>query len=180
MDETIPTAETDKPVVTVEVAKPEDAEALAEILTSAVHKKVAHGDMAWGAEPYTPEELRDRIEKGVMYIAKLGDIPVGTFQLLWDDERIWGKQPPVAGYVHQLAIKDGYRGMEIGKQLLDWAGETAASNGRDLLRIDFSPSNQGLKAYYESLGFKWVKDKEIYNTDSIYTASLYERSTKRT
>lgn len=162
-------------VLTVKLAGTEDAEALAEILTSGVNNKVAHGDMAWGTEPYTAEELRERVAKGRTYIAKLGDEPVGTFALLWEDERVWGEQPPVAGYLHQLAVKDGYRGMHLGRRLLDWAGHYVAQSGRQLLRIDFPPDNVGLKTYYEKLGFKWIKDSEVSTPHTTYSAALYER-----
>lgn len=79
--------------------------------------------------------------------------------------------------MHQLAVKEGYRGQDLGKQLLDWAGQQAANNGRGLLRIDFSPENDGLKAYYEKLGFKWVQNREIHAPHATYTAALYERPT---
>lgn len=161
--------------LTVSQALPEDAEVLAEILSSAIRNKIAHGDMAWGDKPYTTDELRGRIEKGNTYIARLGDRPVGTLLLIWEDEMTWGKHPPIAGYVHQLATKDGYRGMGIGKQLLEWASQQAANNGKELLRIDFPPENDGLKAYYASLGFKWVQDREIQTPHATYTAALYER-----
>lgn len=171
------TKEAPNEAVSVEVAKPEDAEALAEILSSALQNKVAHGDMAWGTEPYTAEELHERIEQGNTYIARLGNEPVGTLLLTWEDEMMWGKQPPNAAYVHQLAIKDGYRGMDLGKQFLDWAGQQAANNGRELLRIDFPPKNYGLKAYYEKLGFKWVQNREIHAPHATYMAALYEKPT---
>ncbi len=180
MDELIPTAETSASVVMVEAAKPEDAQAMAEILTSAAQNKVAHGDMAWGTDPYTAEELRERIENGSAYIARLGNVPVGTLLLLWEDEMIWGQQPPVAAYVHQLAIKDGYRGMDLGQQLLDWASQQAANNGREFLRIDFRPENDGLRAYYEKLGFKLVQNRDVYAPHETYTAALYERPAFKT
>jgi ribosomal protein S18 acetylase RimI-like enzyme len=177
MKQKIPIKEVQSEALSVDVAKLEDAEALAEILTSGLRNKIAHGDMAWGTEPYASEELRERIKEGNTYIAKLGNQPVGTLLLIWEDEMMWGEQPPVAAYVHQLAIKDGYRGMDLGRQLLDWAGQQAASNDRKLLRIDFPPENQGLKSYYEKLGFQWVQNREVNAPNATYTAALYERPT---
>lgn len=177
MAETIPMAEVQSDALSVKVAKTEDAEALAEILSSGVRNKVAHGDMAWGTEPYTGEELLGRIEKGSTYVAKLGNQPVGTLVMIWDDETTWGEQPPIAAYVHQLAIKDGYTGMDLGRQLLDWAGQQAANNGKEFLRIDFPPDNESLKSYYENLGFQWVENREISAPHGAYNAALYERPT---
>lgn len=132
------------------------------------------GDKAWGTEPYTPQELHDRIAKANTYAAWLEDEIVGTLLFLWEDEMMWGKQPPVAAYVHQLAIKDGYHGQGIGEQLLDWADRKAAKAGRKLLRIDFPPQNTGLKKYYEKLGFKFVMNREIHAPHATYIAALYE------
>jgi ribosomal protein S18 acetylase RimI-like enzyme len=178
MDETMPTHEPIKELISVEVARPVDAEAVAAILTSSLEHKVAHGDMAWGTEPYTVDELQERIAKGNTYIARVGGVPVGTLLLIWEDELVWGEQPPIAAYVHSLAVKDGYRGMDLGKQLIDWADQRAASEGRELLRIDFPPENDGLRAYYEKLGFTWVQDKQVTTPHKTYTATLYERRTK--
>lgn len=161
--------------ITVAVAKPEDAEILANILTSGVQNKVAHGDMVWGSEPYTADELSDRIDKGNTYLAKIGDELVGTLMIIWSDEMTWGEQPAIAAYVHQIVVKDGYRGINLGSQLLDWAGQQAAKKGRTLLRIDVPAGNAGLKSYYKKLGFKWVQDKEVHSPNETYTVSLYER-----
>ncbi len=177
MEDIYPSREVQAQTITVEVAKHEDAEALADILSSGVKNKVAHGDMAWGNEPYTPEELRERIDHGNTYIARIGNEPVGTLLLIWDDQMTWGEQPAIAAYVHQLAVKDGYRGMNLGGKLLDWAGQQAASSGRELLRIDIPPVNDGLKRYYENLGFTWVKNREIHAPHATYEAALYERPT---
>jgi ribosomal protein S18 acetylase RimI-like enzyme len=154
-----------------------DAEALAEILTQAMRYKLDHDDMAWGSEPYTVQELYERITRGNTYTAWLHDTVVATLLLLWEDEMMWGKQPPMAAYVHQLAVKDGYHNHGIGGQLLDWASQQAAAKGRKLLRIDVPPSNSGLKTYYEKHGFQWVKNREIHAPHATYTAALYERPT---
>lgn len=159
----------------VRVAQPEDAEALAELMNQAMQYKLKHGDKAWTDVPYSVKELQPRIEKGHTYIARLGDEIVGTLVLLWEDERAWGKQPPHAAYVHQLAVKDGYHGYNLGGQLLDWAGQQAVAKGREFLRVDLPPDNEGLKAYYEKQGFTWVKNREIHADWGDYTAALYER-----
>lgn len=153
----------------------DEVEALAEILTQAMNYKLSLGDKAWGTEPYTVQELQDRISKGHTYTAWLDKEVVGTLIFLWEDEMMWGEQPPVAAYVHQLAIKDGYHGQGIGEQLLEWAGQKALEKGRKLLRIDFPPHNEGLKRYYEKLGFKFVVNREIHAPHATYTAALYER-----
>jgi hypothetical protein len=68
--------------------------------------------------------------------------------------------------------------MDLGKQLLDWASQQAAEQDRGLLRIDFPPENDGLRAYYEKLDFKFVQNREIHAPHATYTAALYERHIK--
>lgn len=174
-EQTIPILGIDKQVVSIKLAQPQDAEDLADILNSALQYKVTHDDLIWGTEPFTAEELHERIEKGNTYIAKVGNVPVGTLSLTLEDEAMWGKPPPIAVYVHQLAVTQGYRGLNLGKQMLDWAGHWAADNGRELLRLDFPSKNEGLKAYYEKLGFRWVRDREMPSPQATYVAALYER-----
>ena len=77
--------------LSVEQARLEDAPALAEILTQAMQNKIAHGDNAWGSEPYTAEELIPRIEKGNTYVTRLGNDVAETLLLLCEDEMMWGE-----------------------------------------------------------------------------------------
>lgn len=112
---------------------------------------------------------------GDTHVAWLGDVPVATLSLLWSDEMMWGRQPPVAAYVHQLAIRDGYRGLGIGAEVLNWAGGRAAESHRSLLRIDFPPENDGLRRYYRRIGFEWVSDRVIRGQRRTYTAALWQR-----
>jgi GNAT superfamily N-acetyltransferase len=123
----------------VRKAQPADAQALADILTQAMKFKLAQQDEAWGSEPYTTGQLRERINRGNTYAAWYRDEIIATLVLIWEDEMMWGMQPPVAAYFHQLAIKDGYHGLGVGSQLLNWAGEQATRKGRTLLRLDFPP-----------------------------------------
>jgi ribosomal protein S18 acetylase RimI-like enzyme len=83
----------------------------------------------------------------------------------------------VAAYVHQLAVKDGYHGQDIGGHLMGWASQQAAERKKQFLRIDFPLNNTGLKTYYEKHGFQFVKNREIHAPHATYTVALYERPT---
>ncbi len=165
----------EKETISVELAKPDDAPQLAEILNQSAKYKLAHGDDAWISAPFTVEEISKHINEGNTYSARLGDTIVGTLMLLWKDEMVWGKQPSTAGYIHLLAVRDEYHGHNLGGQLLDWAGEKAKANGKKALRIDLSPKNNGLRAYYEKQGFTWVENKEVHAPHATYVAALFEK-----
>lgn len=154
-------------------ATSKDALVLASILTEATGIKQSHGDDSWGSEPYTEEETAQLIRSYPTYLAYKGDEAVGTVTLQWDDEPIWGVQQPVAGYVHRLAIKSGYKGQSIGEQMLHWADQQVVQNNRKLLRLDCDADNLSLCAYYEKQGFTKVGEKQRPN--KAHVSALFER-----
>lgn len=152
-----------------------DASTLALILTGSTRIKLDHGDNSWGSEPYTEEEAKQLIESHPTYLAYRDTEAVGTVTLQWEDESIWGSQGPDAGYIHRLAIKDGYKGQGIGEEMLGWADEQAVQNNRRFLRLDCDANNTSLCAYYQKQGFVKVGEK---HQDKGHTSALFERHIK--
>jgi ribosomal protein S18 acetylase RimI-like enzyme len=150
-----------------------DIQLIAGILTEATHYKLDHGDEAWGSEPFSDKEIQAMLAGGSVYVVYMGDDPVGTVSLKWEDDRIWGDQQPNAAYLHRLAIKDGLHGRHLGEKIIDWTLTEAAKNGRQFLRLDCEAKNTELCAYYEKQGFIRVRTRKIPNTS--YEAALYER-----
>jgi len=87
----------------------------------------------------------------------------------------WGNVPDDAGYLHRLAIRRVYAGMELGRQLLQWAEGKVASAGRDYLRLDCMAENQALRQYYEQAGFTYRGEVR----GEGWRASLYEKKVIR-
>lgn len=154
-------------------AKYEDVDALTAIYTQATNYKVSLGDMSWGKEAYTNEEIKGMIASGCMHAAFIDGELVGALLLQWDDDIVWDSPKPNAGYIHQLAIKDGFHGQDLGVQLIDWATEETRRNGRQFIRLDCIDKNEKLCVYYEKQGFTQVGIKSIPSNN--YTAALYER-----
>lgn len=136
-----------------------DAHPLAEILNEANDYKAAHGDDAWGSGHYTDEEVGQSLKTDTVYTAYLGDEIIGTVMLQWEDPGVWGDQPPDAGYLHRLAIKDGFHGQDMGGQIIRWAMGETAKNNRHYLRLDCPADNASLCSYYESKGFRRIATK---------------------
>jgi ribosomal protein S18 acetylase RimI-like enzyme len=155
-------------------AEATDAPLLADILTDAGKHKLEHNDLSWGTEGYSLDEATELINTSPTYFIRKDGEVVATVALQWDDESSWGVQPPVAAYIHRLAVKDGFHGQGLGEQIIDWANEQAVQNGRQFLRLDCDARNTSLCAYYENQGFVKVGTKQIpeYND---YIAALYER-----
>ena len=129
--------------------------------------------MAWGTGAYTVEEVRYSMQSGDVYIAMLDSKAVGTFRLQWTDDIIWDG-PENAGYIHQLAVMEGFHGQDLGAHLIDWASKKVAKHNKQFLRLDCPSANQKLCAYYERQGFVQVGLKSIPSFNN-YTAALYER-----
>jgi len=161
--------------ISVRKADLADTLAIVDILTAAVQYKLNHNDMSWGSEPFSEREVRGLIKTASIFMAYRGKDLVATFGLDWEDERIWGVQPPVAGYIHRLATKNTVHGLGIGKAVIDWATAEVAKNGRQYLRLDSDARNTKLCAYYEGQGFKLVS-KKLIPSHKDYYANLYERN----
>jgi protein-tyrosine phosphatase len=120
-------------------------------------------------DPYPAEWVAGSIERGETYLARENGAVVGTITLRWADPAFWGEQPPVAGYVHGLAVRRGFAGR--GPELLEWAEARVREAGRDLLRLDCRTENTRLRGYYEQHGFEHRGDTTVDD----FRTSLYER-----
>lgn len=152
----------------------EQVQPLLEIFTQANQYKIDHHDRAW-APGFSEKGVIWMIGLGTTYAAYLDDVIVGTVALEWADTEGWGdRENGQAGYIRRLAIHDGYHGQHIGEQIIDWAADQVKLKGRAYLRLDCSPDNKKLCAYYENQDFKRVEIKHFPDYNS--TAALYEHS----
>lgn len=156
------------------LATNEDAVTIANILTDATQIKVANGDMAWGTEGWTVEEVEAEMQDSSIYVFYDNDVPAATVSLQEEDVKSWGKQPLVALYIHRLAIEGSYSGQGIGAKIIDWSAEKAKVSGKGFLRLDCPAGNEKLCDYYESLGFIKVGENSDTGYDG-YVAALYEK-----
>jgi ribosomal protein S18 acetylase RimI-like enzyme len=109
-----------------------------------------------------------------VYVARLSGSPepVATFTVIDHDEEVWGEQPPVAVYVHSLAIRRSFAGQGLGSQLLSEVAKIAQRSSRSYIRLDCWVDNPGLCAYYERLGFQ-PRGTKVWEDGS--TVQRYER-----
>lgn len=156
-------------------ATEQDTQCLADILTEAGQYKITRGDMTWGTESYTSEEIRRLMSRSVVFIAYLNGAPIGTFSLQDEDKRIWGKNQTPAMYLHRLAIISSQHGKGIGKLLLRKAELETIKTGMHTLRLDCDEKNVQLCMYYEKNNFLKVGHKRLVSDMGKYTAALYEK-----
>jgi ribosomal protein S18 acetylase RimI-like enzyme len=132
-----------------------DVPTLTQIRNDAHAIKVAQGDYAWGKEGdgFSERWVRNNVSEREVYVVELEGTQVGTFSLDLDDEKHWGPQEPIAGYVHGLCVRKGFNGRGLGSFMLDWCANKMSGLNRRFVRLDCAAHNAKLCAYYESLGF---------------------------
>ena len=156
----------------VRPAQADDAGLVEEILTEAARWTAERGVPAPWPVPYPRANFLPRLLRGEVYLAQAADGPsVATVTLQWDDVPFWGEQPPIAGYVHRLAVRPAHRGQGWGRWLLEWAALRCRAAGRGLLRLDCVQANRALCAYYERLGFVFERSVEAGG----FRCALFER-----
>jgi ribosomal protein S18 acetylase RimI-like enzyme len=151
-------------------AEREDLDEIVAILSEAARWLLARGIDQW-PDPFPRDRVATMLERGEFYLVLVDGRPAATFALLWSDFAFWGEQPPVAGYVHAIAVRREHAGQGLGERVLDWAEEQIAAEGREFLRLDCMSDNAVLRAYYERLGFE-PRGEAVFND---FTATRFER-----
>ena len=137
-------------------ARPADLPQIVSVLSEAAQWAKSRGVARWWSVPFPEEWVRRGIDRGEVIIVEQGARFVGTLTLRREDEMMWGEQPPVAGYVHRIAIRREFAGQGLGGCILDWAEAEVRRWGRSKLRLDVLATNESLLRYYRSRGFREV------------------------
>lgn len=152
----------------VERARPEELDEVLGVLSESARWLLSRGIEQW-PDPFPVDRVLPSIARGETYLVRVGNVVAGTITLRWADPLFWGEQPPVAGYVHAIAVRREFAG--LGPKLLDWAAQRVRDEGRELLRLDCLSANAALRSYYERHGFVHQRDTTVED----FRTSLYER-----
>lgn len=141
-------------IITVKRAIESELEDIVAVLDSAAHWLASKGITdPWHPGEWPRKRIMESIERGEVYLSKLGQRNVATITLQWSDEFFWPNYPADAGYIHRLAVATGFHRKKIGSQLLQWAELSARDNGKKFLRLNCMAANLALRNYYERAGF---------------------------
>lgn len=153
----------------------QDVPEIATLLTEAAeYAKRREGFEGWPI-PFPAEEVRDAIRRDENYVIDVGTRIAATFCLSWSDRAFWGDQPPIAGYVHKLAVRRAFAHQGLGRKALEWVVDRARAAGRTRVRLDCHAGNRYLVAFYESLGFRPVRTVELATSGRLRPYLLMER-----
>jgi predicted N-acetyltransferase YhbS len=139
--------------VNVRKADLDDTELVAGLLDEASRWVGERGFEQWPL-PFPRTQIAEAIARGEVFVAEHEGEPVATVTILTEDPRYWGARPPDALYVHKLAVARAHAGRGFGSKVIRWAEGRAASLGRQFLRLDCLGDSEGIRDYYERLGFE--------------------------
>lgn len=126
---------------------------------------------------YPPREdrIKANIEAGECWLVEADGAPVATITVdEHADSDFWSADEAAepALYVHRMVVRRDVAGLDLGSAMLDWAGQEAARQGKQMLRLDAWRTNEGLKKYYADRGFSHVRTVETADRSS---GALFQR-----
>ena len=163
--------------ITISLANNQNIPEIEAILAHGVRSKMNHGDLAWGMTATDEGELEAIIAAGNMFVASRDGEIVAVFMLFWDDPARWGKQPPVAVYLHRFVVASGLRGQHIGEQIIALICKEIARRGRQYLRLTCPSGNKKLQDYHLKNGFTRA-DHKANPTQLTEPIAYFERATQ--
>ncbi|NJP44473.1 GNAT family N-acetyltransferase [Actinacidiphila epipremni] len=155
-------------------ARPDEQPIVEDLLREASAWLASRGIDQWQYPPHS-DRIALALARSEVFIASLGDQPVGTLQLdEYADPEFWtaSDEPHTALYVHRMAVGRQYSGLGVGSLMLDWASRQAAASRKKWLRLDAWKDNQELHRYYERMGFSLVR---VINLPHRGSGALFQR-----
>jgi protein-tyrosine phosphatase len=134
-----------------------------------------------GIDQWSPGEvpvawLERQVAQGQVFVLRRGGELGGTVTVSFEDPLVWGADAGPAGYLHNLIVDRRLEGRGVGRRLLHWAEDCVAAAGLSVVRLDCVAANRRLRDYYESAGFRWVRDERFPKELAMArTTSLYEK-----
>jgi GNAT superfamily N-acetyltransferase len=154
--------------VNVRLAQANEIDAVLDVLADAATWLRERGIEQW-PDRFDADWVMPAIERGETWLAERDGEVVGTLVVQWGDPMFWPGYPNDAGYLHRIAVRE--HGGGVGAQLLRWAEQHAARNGKEFLRLDCIAKNDALRAYYERAGYEHVGDVTV----GSYVEARYQK-----
>ncbi|MBW3587895.1 MAG: GNAT family N-acetyltransferase [Actinobacteria bacterium] len=136
-----------------------DAPVVSEILKDAARWLLSKGIDQWHPHHFREERLSRQMASGEFWVGEVEGAPTGVFRLLWSDPILWRGHRGEAGYIHNVAVAEGWHGKGIGRLLLAEAERLIAERGRGIARLDCILGNERLRRYYLETGYRQVGER---------------------
>lgn len=138
-----------------------DAATVIELIEGAAAWLRTRGTDQW-ERPWPTKADRDgrivaALEQRKTWIGWDGSYAAATITTDPDSDRYWSHEQrgEPAVYIHRLVVSRPYSGVELGAELLDWAGAVARrTHGAQWIRVSAWTTNLLLHSYYQRIGFE--------------------------
>lgn len=119
--------------------------------------------------------MAPRLRGRDVYVAEVGDLAVGTFNVSslpedYHDLSQWPDGAVPAAYLSGLGVLPSHWGMGIGTAMVTEARRLARASGHTRLRFDAVAANERLVAWYRSLGFTETGSVDV----GVFTVTCFE------
>ena len=147
------------------LATPGDLDEIYELLDEAAawlrDKGTEQWERPWPSRGERDRRVLDGLENGNTWIVRDNATPVATITIATKaNPEVWSDPSPEydlserAVYAHRLITARKYAGLELGSELIDWAGlHDQRLYGAQWVRVDVWRSNLALHDYYLKRGF---------------------------
>lgn len=128
----------------------------------------------WQKDIYpAPEELKNAIEAGELYIGRLGDRIAAAMVLNQKcnpeyDEAVWPTELNHTEFmvIHMLGVHGDFAGKGLAKEMVRFVIETVKVAGMKAIRLDVLKGNVPAERLYTSLGFVYVDTLKLFYEDT--------------
>jgi GNAT superfamily N-acetyltransferase len=152
----------------VRLARSDEIDVVLELLAESAAWLQARGIDQWPAR-FERDWVLPAIDRSETWLAERDGNVVGSLVVQWEDPIFWAGYPADSGYLHRLVVRR--HGDGLGAELLRWAEQHTASNGKVFLRLDCVAWNDPLRTYYQHAGYKHVGDVTV----GPYTQARYQK-----
>lgn len=104
------------------------------------------------------EEIRSSVNSGLYFKVEIDNHIAGIVEITERPDEIWAGDESQALYIHKLAIRRKYSNQCLGREILELIAKLANNQEKEYLRLDCVAHNTKLRQYYESFGFKFIKE----------------------
>lgn len=123
--------------------------------------------------PYPRERLEMWVERGDTVMASLSpnSEPVATITVsAWADPALWTAEDlrVPARYLYKASVIREHAHRGIGRCLILWARNRAASEGVDVVRCDVWTTNLRLHDYYKAQGFRHLRTVPAVTSGALF------------
>lgn len=107
--------------------------------------------------PWNPNEIKQEINSGHVYVISENDLITGTFSIMSIDELSTADIEKKSGYLYRIALFPEYQGKSLGLKIINYASDYLKKLNKPLY-LDCWAGNERLKSFYKNAGFEYLGD----------------------